>query len=110
MDTSLSELKITWIRHALGFLTDWVFSEVDVRQARHLLKRLEIVSYNRVLVQRYENLGFLYYAKDILPQIFEYKRENPPTCKRLQFLFDGFEDASSLFQKCVHLENKDEIF
>lgn len=74
LDSSLSELKITWIRHALGFLTDWIFSEGEITHIRNLIKRLEVVSYNRVLVQRYENLGFLYYAKDILPQIFDYKR------------------------------------
>ena len=26
LDSSLSELKITWIKHALGTLADWVFS------------------------------------------------------------------------------------
>jgi hypothetical protein len=51
-------------------LNDWLISENDFKQIRHLLRRLEVVSYNRVLVQKYENLGFLYYAKDILPQIF----------------------------------------
>ena len=24
LDTPLSELKITWMRHALGFISDWV--------------------------------------------------------------------------------------
>ena len=84
-------------------LHDWVISENDFKQIRLLLRRLEVVSFNRVLVQKYENLGFLYYAKDILPQIFEYKRENPQTCKRLQFLFNGFEDASRLLLRCPHL-------
>lgn len=40
LDTSLSELKITWIRHALGFLTDWIFSEDSMRQIRNLLRKL----------------------------------------------------------------------
>lgn len=53
LDSSLSELKITWIRHALGFLNEWVINENEIRRMRNLLKRLEIVSYNRVLVQRY---------------------------------------------------------
>jgi hypothetical protein len=42
--------------------------------------------------------------------IFEYKREHPNTCKRLQFLFDGFEDPSFLIKKCPHLSNPDELF
>jgi hypothetical protein len=63
-----------------------------------------------VLVQRYENFSFLYYIKDILPQIFEYKRENPQTCKRLQYLFESFEDASRLLHQCPHLLNQEELF
>lgn len=53
LDTPLSELKITWIRHALCFLSDWVISEGEIRAIKNLLKKLEIVSYNRVLIQRY---------------------------------------------------------
>lgn len=78
-------------------------TEGELKAIRNLIKKLEIVSYNRVLTQRYENFSFLYYAKDVLPQIFDYKRENPQTCKRLQFLFEGFEDASHLLQRCPHL-------
>jgi hypothetical protein len=26
LDTPLSELKITWLRHALGFLADWIIT------------------------------------------------------------------------------------
>ena len=106
LDTPLSELKITWIKHALGFLSDWVITEGELKSVRNLRKKLEIVSYNRVLTQRFENFGFLYYARDVMPQIFDYKRENPQTCKRLQYLFEGFEDASLLLKKCPHLENQ----
>lgn len=27
LDTPLSELKITWLRHALGFISDWIITE-----------------------------------------------------------------------------------
>ena len=27
LEASLSELKITWIKHSLGFLSDWIISE-----------------------------------------------------------------------------------
>jgi len=74
LDTPLSELKITWIKHSLGFLNDWVLSETDFKVLRSILIRLEIVSYSRVLTQIYENFGYLYNAKDILPDIFAFKR------------------------------------
>lgn len=53
LDTPLSELKITWIKHALCFISDWVITEGELKSVRNLLKKLEIVSYNRVLTQRY---------------------------------------------------------
>lgn len=62
------------------------------------------------MLQKYENCDYLYYCKDILPAVFEWKRENPNTCKRLQFLFNSFEDSAFLLKKCVHLQDNNEIF
>jgi hypothetical protein len=53
LDTPLSELKITWIKQALGFISDWVITDGEIKSIRNLIKKLEIVSYNRVLTQRY---------------------------------------------------------
>lgn len=75
-----------------------------------MLIRLEIVSYSRILTQRYENFSYLYNIRELLPTIFIFKRENPHTCKRLQFLFEGFEDASRLLYKCPHLSDQEELF
>lgn len=40
LEASLSELKITWIKHSLGFLSDWIISENEFKQIRILLRRL----------------------------------------------------------------------
>ena len=63
-----------------------------------------------MLVQKYQKCDYLYYCRDILPAIFEWKRQNPNTCKRLQFMFDSFEDSAFLLKKCEHLLNPNEIF
>jgi len=41
------------MKHALGFITNWIISDGEIKQIRTLIKKLEIVSYNRVLVQKY---------------------------------------------------------
>lgn len=65
-----------------------------------LLNKLEILAYYHMLVQKYQRCDYLYLCKDILPAVFEWKRENPNTCKRLQFLFDSFEDSAEMLKKC----------
>lgn len=70
-----------------------------------LLNKLEILAYYHMLVQKYQRCDYLYLCKDILPAVFEWKRENPNTCKRLQFLFDSFEDSAEMLKKCEHLTN-----
>jgi hypothetical protein len=53
-----------------------------------------------MLVQKYQRCDYLYCCKEILPAVFRWKQENPNTCKRLQFLFDTFEDSAEMLKKC----------
>lgn len=67
------------------------------------IDRLELVNYRGVILQKFGDCSFLYNCKDILNSFFEFKRSNPNSCKRLQFLFNSFEDSGEMLQKCPHL-------
>jgi hypothetical protein len=106
----ISELKLTLLKYSYGFIQNWAFKEEERAYILKCFDKIEIIFYNQILIQKYENFSYLYNCKEILPAIFVHKIQNPNTCKRLQFLFEAFEDPAYMIKKCVHLTNSDELF
>lgn len=106
----ISELKLSIIRYSLSFIYKGFLKDSENAEVLRAIERLELVNYRGVTLEKFGDCSFLYSCKDILSSFFEYKRNNPNTCKRLQFLFNSFEDSGEMLEKCAHLAEPREVY
>ena len=75
LKTPMSELKISIIKYCLNFIDNKsVVKSEQLGQIYTLLNKLEILSYHHILLQKYQQCEYLYYCKDVLPDMFKWKR------------------------------------
>ena len=103
LGSPITGMKLSIIKYSLAFSHGILLSDELYNESLKHFRRLEQATEWHMLVRQITNCSFLYGSRDILPFFFEYKRNHPVSCKRLQLMFNSFEDSGLMLQRPVHL-------
>lgn len=56
----ISETKLTLLKYSYSFVANWAFREEERNYILKSFDKIEIIFYNQILIQKYENFSYLY--------------------------------------------------